>query len=138
MAKPLGDSLTYWIKISVIKRRTIHLWVALLLALLFPLSACGQLFSGTLLFAPGNPASSQSSNQHEEDETHSHAKVAVVQAIRRKRGRLLLGRRVSVLPALSRDTEADLPRTWVPAAPFRLPSTLHLESTLAHRGPPTA
>jgi len=121
----------------VLKRRKTLPWIVLVLSLLIPF---GHAVTGNLFRVPinVNPATGQAPVAPEEEETHSHSKVAVARPAKGKRGRLLISRGWSVLPSLARNSEAELPRSWAHVSIFRLPSTLHLRTSLSHRGPPSA
>jgi len=138
VARPFHNGLPVRSKFIVLKHRTLHLWLALLLAVIIPISALGNAYTANLLPVAGNtaPDPNQGPTQHEEEETHSQAKIA--KEIKRKRGRLLLGRLASALSILRQRPQARTPQTWVPDRSFPAPSTLHLVTSLAHRGPPTA
>lgn len=125
----------------MIRRRSFHLWIALWLAVIFPISGFGQVLLGYGLTRPGQLSPTQNQTpaqtQHEEDETHSFAK-ATTKVAGRKLRRILLAQRFSVLPSLAVCQEQKHARRWGPAVTFRLPTSDFLDDSLSRRGPPSA
>lgn len=122
--------------------RRVQIRIALLLALLIPLTSSGHGFAVNLVSLarqcapPGGQVPAQT--QHEEDETQSSAGVEVPKLPGRKRGRTMFTLRFSSLPALSIIESEQSPLSWTVSRDVVHPITTYLDTALARRGPPTA
>lgn len=124
---------------TIFQSHRIRFWVGLLLGLLIPASAGAPIAAPHLCLNPGHaglPAGEQPiESEQQEDESPSGAKGDLV------RGRDHAGGRLPVRLLPARRTAVD---NSPPAARLLFsrhiprPSTLHLSSSLAHRGPPAA
>jgi hypothetical protein len=127
-----------------IKNHSLQLLLALVLALVLPISSMGAV-AGNPFLAPsgqlapsGNPSPLQTPHE-EEDEHPVGAKVACAKSLTKKQRRCLFTFRVSILPSLAVDTKQCAPTYNADDSEnYRLPSTVFLTTALAHRGPPAA
>jgi len=125
----------------VTRRNPLQICVALWLAVVLPLAVYAQPVVGGRLLQVGwlNPVGTQGpQSQHEEDETHSHAKLAVTKAVQRVEGRFSFVRYWEEPDASEGCPEPQHARSWRLRRTFPLPSGTCLSGALSRRGPPTA
>lgn len=124
----------------MIRRRPFHLWIALCLAVVLPITASGHVSAGHLIALAGSlsPLGSESPAQApvEEDETHFSAKGEAAKGLGRRRCDPLFVRRTSVLPILAMRQEIRHARPWSAPEAFTLPTSPCLDHSVVRRGPP--
>jgi len=124
----------------MIRRRSSHLWMALWLAVVLPITACGPVFASNLVLLTGqlSPIHAQHSEQseHEEDPAQSFAKLGATLGLRRRLNCPLPLCGGSISSTLAARQELQDPRRWNSSSVF--PSLTWALAGLARRGPPSA